>query len=104
MTKCKCVKGSICHVISFIFLPLSGLVGYWSVQQEVDSCTFNSIQFNSIQLYLYSAITRQLSLGALQSPEPEPPKCKHNGNTGKKKLPVSQEGTLSRTTAHKGGP
>src|SRR4029434_2176364 len=25
--------------------------------------------------------------------------CKHNGNTGKKKLPVSQEGTLSRTRA-----
>ena len=31
------------------------------------------IQFNSIQFYLYSAITIQLSLGALQSPEPEPP-------------------------------
>ena len=31
----------------------------------------NSIQFNSIQLYLYSAITIQLSLGALQSPEPD---------------------------------
>src|SRR4029434_10340408 len=31
------------------------------------------IQFNSIQFYLYSAITIQLSLGALQSPEPETP-------------------------------
>src|SRR4029434_7769424 len=41
------------------------------------------IQFNSIQFYLYSAITIQLSLGALQSPKPEPP-----GNRGKKKLPV----------------
>ena len=30
------------------------------------------IQFNSIQFYLYSAITIQLSQGALQSPDPEP--------------------------------
>src|SRR4029434_4588139 len=31
------------------------------------------MHFNSIQFYLYSAITIQLSLGALQSPEPETP-------------------------------
>src|SRR4029434_9434787 len=59
---------------------------------------------NSIQFYLHSVITMKLSQGALQSPEPEPPYCKHNGNTGKKKLPVSREGTLSRTIANKGGP
>src|SRR4029434_3969302 len=34
-------------------------------------CLFNSIF--SIQFYLSSAITIQLSLGALQSPEPETP-------------------------------
>ena len=28
----------------------------------------------------------------------------HNGNRGKKKIPVRQEETLGRTTAHKGGP
>ena len=31
-----------------------------------------SVHFNSIQFYLYSAITTQLSQGALQSPEPGP--------------------------------
>ena len=38
-----------------------------------DNLQVLAIQFNSIQFYLYSAITVQLSLGALQSPEPEPP-------------------------------
>ena len=33
----------------------------------------NRTHTNSITFYLYSAITIQLSLGALQSPEPEPP-------------------------------
>src|SRR4029434_2176105 len=74
-----------------------------SLPRTFNSIQFNSIQFNSIQFYLYSAITIQLSLGALQSPEPETPLVQAQWQHGKKKLPVSQEGTLSRTTAHKGG-
>src|SRR4029434_10814064 len=60
------------------------------------------IQFNSIQFYLYSAKTIQLSQGALQSPVPGPPYSEHNGDRGKKKTPCyrNQEETLSRTTAH----
>ena len=46
-----------------------------------------SIQFNSIQFYLYSAITIQLSLGALQSPEPETPLVQAQWQQGQEKTP-----------------
>src|SRR4029434_841755 len=45
------------------------------------------IQFNSIQFYLYSAITIQLSLGALQSPEPETPLVQAQWQQGQGKTP-----------------
>ena len=45
------------------------------------------IQFNSIQFYLYSAITIQLSLGALQSPEPETPLVQAQWQHGQEKTP-----------------
>ena len=44
-------------------------------------------QFNSIQFYLYSAITIQLSLGALQSPEPETPLVQAQCQHGQEKTP-----------------
>ena len=47
----------------------------------------NSIQLNSIQFYLYSAITIQLSLGALQSPEPETPLVQAQWQHGQEKTP-----------------
>ena len=43
--------------------------------------------FNSIQFYLYSAITIQLSLGALQSPEPETPLVQAQWQHGQEKTP-----------------
>ena len=56
---------------------------------------------NSIKLYLYSAKTIQLSQGSLQSPV-SPLRASTLATRGKKKLPVNQEETLSRTAAHKG--
>src|SRR4029434_9687664 len=49
------------------------------------------VQFNSIQFYFNSAITIQLSLGALQSPEPETLLVQAQWQHGQEKLPVSQE-------------
>src|SRR4029434_154805 len=43
--------------------------------------------FNSIQFHLYSAITIQLSLGALQSPEPETPLVQAQWQHGQEKTP-----------------
>src|SRR4029434_4194953 len=57
------------------------------------------IKFNQIQFYLYSAITIQLSQGALQSPEPGPPLVQAQWQHGQEKTPC-HEGILSRTTAH----
>src|SRR4029434_931486 len=51
------------------------------------------IQFNSIQFYLYSAITIQLSLGALQSPEPETPLVQAQWQHWQEKTPRSEEHT-----------
>src|SRR4029434_5034192 len=51
-----------------------------SVSGNTDIGTDPWIPFNSVQFYLYSTKTIQLSQGALQSPEPEPPwrtKAKH---------------------------
>ena len=49
--------------------------------------TYLVIQFNSIQFYLYSGITIQLSLGALQSPEPETPLVQAQWQHGQEKTP-----------------
>ena len=42
---------------------------------------------NSIKFYLYSAITIQLSIGALQSPEPETPLVQAQWQHGQEKTP-----------------
>src|SRR4029434_3509247 len=57
---------------------------------------FNSIQFNSIQFYLYRAITIQLSLGALQSPEPETPLVQAQWQNGQEKTPCYSGRNLKR--------
>ena len=44
-----------------------------SVSGNTDIGTDPWIPFNSVQFYLYSTKTIQLSQGTLQSPEPEPP-------------------------------
>ena len=46
---------------------------FWSQLVAVIGGLVNNIQFNSIQFYLYSAITIKLSQGTLQSPGPKPP-------------------------------
>src|SRR4029434_3216605 len=50
--------------------------------------------FNSIQFYLYSAITIQFSLGALQSPEPETPLVQAQWQHGQEKTPCSSRRNL----------
>ena len=47
------------------------------------------MKLNEIKCNLFSAITIQLSQGALQSPEPEPPWSKHNGDRGRGELSVN---------------
>ena len=56
----------------------------------------NSIQFNSIQ-YLHSTRTIKWSQDALQSPGPEPPWNKHNGDKGKEKLPLNRSKPYRRS-------
>ena len=67
--------------------------------------TKNTVSFISIKLYFYSAKTLKLSLGALQSPGPEPPhlrrrgapKVKHSNTVFRRQKP---SGTSSTTTGN----
>src|SRR4029434_6367252 len=54
-------------------------------------------QFHSIPFYLYRAIAIQLSLGALQSPEPETPLVQAQWQHGQEKTPCYSGRNLKRT-------
>src|SRR4029434_8695195 len=67
------------------------------VNPKIPSPTNVYIQLNSIQFYLYRAITIQLSLGALQSPEPETPLVQAQWQHGQEKTPCYSGRNLKRT-------
>src|SRR4029434_371520 len=69
---CVCVRVCVCVCVC-VFTEMVIMLLLLSYKQNTAQYKHVGIQFNSIQFYLYSAITIQLSLGALQSPEPEPP-------------------------------